>query len=88
MQAHIASQSYGVSNAYRPQRFVGSLSHCLQQLGSTLIWMLAPQDSLYVQTRERKGQTVWIVRDRVTGTCDEFISEAKLRIWLEERYSQ
>lgn len=86
MQAHVTQQSYAASSAYCPQRFVDVLTHRLQQLGDALVRVLAPQDTLHVQTYDRSGQKRWVVSDRITQARHEFTSEAALRTWLEKRY--
>lgn len=87
MQAQITKQSYAVSS-YTPQSAIKGLVFRLQQLGGSLVRVLAPQDSLHVQSRELNGQTIWTVSDRISQTRYEFTSEAALRTWLEERYYQ
>lgn len=72
----------------QPRPFVALLRHKLSGLGDALVQLLfvAPQDALSVQKREYKGQTVWIVRDRMSQTRQKFTNEEALLIWLEKRY--
>lgn len=88
MQAHVTPRTYSAPSAYCPQRLGNALTHGIQQLGSALVRALAPQEALHIQVCDRDGQPLWTVSDRVTGAHYQFISEAALRTWLEERYSQ
>lgn len=88
MQAHVAKQSCTASQSQKSYGFIEALTQPFNQLGSALVRFLAPQDALHVQTRELNGQTIWVVRDRITNERLQFTSEQALRIWLEERYYQ
>ncbi|MEB3882384.1 hypothetical protein [Lyngbya sp. CCY1209] len=38
------------------------------------------------QSRDRQGNLLWNVRDRLSGRSAQLDSEQEVRIWLEERY--
>jgi len=38
------------------------------------------------QSRDRHGNLLWNVRDRLSGRSAQLDSEREVRIWLEERY--
>ena len=57
------------------------------QIAQTLFKSLSGGNEIEIwQSRDRHGNLLWNVRDRLSGRSAQLDSEQEVRIWLEERY--
>ncbi|MGB3295135.1 MAG: hypothetical protein WBB01_19300 [Phormidesmis sp.] len=60
----------------------------LKQIGSWLLEFFTDAQQVRIWTKDTKAGTVWHAYDPTTQRSISRVSEADLRVWLEERYQQ
>jgi len=81
----------GINSAYehRRSRTGEDIYNFAVQIARGLLQSLAGGNKLEIwQSRDRHGNLLWNVRDRLSGRSAQLDSEREVRIWLEERYSR